>query len=149
VGDDAVECTITFLYLLNAFAKFRHHSAFALGAAVGEGIEAYERVFFKKIWILCFAVVEQRGELSEPAAQSVYEEHVFGPGAQRIHRVGQAAWMVEVLWSTKAFFHGAFTIRYFEWVRRKEPAPGNLSSKCRTNALCGLRGTPHNGRNLQ
>ena len=78
MGYDAVEVTVTFLYLLDAFAKFWHHSALALGTAVCEGIEAYDGVFFKKVWVMSFAVVEQGGELGKPAAPAVDEEYVFG-----------------------------------------------------------------------
>ena len=73
-----MECAVTFLYLLNAFSKFRHHSPFTLCAAVGKGIEAYEVIFFKEIWVLSFAVVEQGSELSESAAPAVHEEYVLG-----------------------------------------------------------------------
>ena len=72
-----MECAVTFLYLLNAFAKFRHHGAFALGPAVREGIETYDGVLCKEIWVLSFAVVKQGGELCEPAAPAVHEEYVF------------------------------------------------------------------------
>ena len=72
-----MECAVTFLNLLYTFAKFRHHSPFTLCAAVREGIEAYEGIFFKEIWVLSFTAVEQGSELSESAAPAVHEEYVF------------------------------------------------------------------------